>query len=38
MFHNPAKGSFYTSASFSTTHTDGLSRGYLQQLEAVKDT
>jgi len=38
MFHNPAKGSFYTSTSFSTTHTDGLSPGYLQQLEAVKDT
>ena len=38
MFHNPAKGSLYTSASFSTTHTDGLSPGYLQQLEAVKDT
>lgn len=38
MFHNPAKGSLYTSASFSTTHTDELSPGYLQQLEAVKDT
>ena len=38
MFHNPAKGSLYTSASFSTTHTDGLSPNYLQQLEAVKDT
>lgn len=38
MFHNPAKGSLYTSASFSTTHTDGLSPNYLQQLEEVKDT
>ena len=38
MFHNPAKGSLYTSASFSTTHTDELSPSYLHQLEAVKDT
>ena len=38
MFYNPAKGSLYTSASFSTTRTDELSPSYLQHLEAVKDT